>query len=155
MIHPIARELGLYELDAVEEDHDEVDAELDALAAALDDLAGAPGPERWHEARDFYLRFNRYVAAYLLHIDREERELMPALAAAADPATLERLARQDVTAPVDQLVGAMHAMLPLFNVDDRRVLLADIRAGLSADEYATVAAAAEAALGPAEWAKLA
>lgn len=79
---------------------------------------------------------------------------MPALAA-ADPATLERLARQDVAAPVDQLVGAMHAMLPLFNVEDRRVLLADIRAGLSAEEYVTVAAAAEAALGPAEWAKLA
>ena len=102
---------------------------------------------------DFYLRFNRYVASYLQHIDREEREVMPVLAT-LDGERLDALARADYAGPVEMLVGAMGNMMPLFNVDDRRQILRDIEAERTSDEYRQIAAAAEASLGADEWRKL-
>ena len=154
-VHPLAHELGLDDVGVIAAQHMALDKDLEQLVAGVVRLAADPGPHRWDDAHSFYLAFNRFVASYLLHTDREERVLMPALAAVADQEVLDRLAREDVAGPVEMLIGAMSNMMPLFNVEDRRQILADVRAGLSEDEYAQVADAAAAALGPDEWAKLA
>lgn len=154
VLHPLARQHGLSALANVEEEHAVLDAELVELETLMAGFAESPGEGRWDEANEFYLRFNRYVSSYLAHADREETELMPALAVALDGAELARIAQSDVAGPVDMLVEAMGSMLPLFNVEDRRQLLADVAVGLSESEYGRVAVAAQAAIGSREWAKL-
>ncbi len=155
VLHPLARQHGVSALEAIETEHGVLDAELDELGVLMAGFAESPGVDRWEEANDFYLRFNRFVSSYLSHADREERELMPALVGVLDEVELARIAQEDVAGPVEMLVEAMDSMFPLFNVEDRRQLLADVAVGLSPVEYERVAAAAEVAVGPTEWAKLA
>jgi len=146
-VHPLAREVAPETVDAVTAEHHVLDRELAELETELGALSEVPHGDVWSRGQAFYLRFNRYVASYLLHIDREERELMPALAT-IDAERLDALARADYEGPVEMLVGAMGNMMPLFNADDRRQILRDIEASRTAEEYAQIAAAARASIGP-------
>jgi hypothetical protein len=153
-LHPLAREVAPMAVDVVAAEHDELDRELAEISndlAALSDVTLER--DLWEQAQTLYLRFNRFVASYLLHIDREERELMPALAM-LDGERLDAVARADYAGPVEMLVGAMGSMMPLFNVDDRRQILIDMAAARTDGDYAQIASAAEARLGASEWAKL-
>lgn len=76
---------------------------------------------------------------------------MPLLTSSVDPERLERLATGDYEGPLEMLVGAMGNMMPLFNLADRRQVVADIGAVRTSEEFEAVAAAGRASLGAAEW----
>jgi len=150
-IHPLARAVAPDVVAAIETEHVSLEAELSALGDELSAIEAGDGS--WEPAHRLYLRFNRFLAGYLLHIDREERELVPAMSA-LDGSVLDAVAHEDYEGPVAGLVAAVGAMLPLFNADDRRQIVEDIRAVRSDEEFALVAEAGAAALGPAGWARL-
>lgn len=60
-IHPLFRELG-NEAVVLDEEHDDLDKELDQLETILDQ-------KNWQQ---LYPAFNRFIAIYLLHQDEEE-----------------------------------------------------------------------------------
>ena len=153
-LHPLVREAGSSVLASIESEHELLDAELEALAGLLEGLPIGDDDDVWDRAHEFYLRFNRFVADYLRHIDLEERELMPVLASSVDADHLDQLAEGDYRGPLEMLVGAMGNMMPLFNVADRRQVVADIAAVRTSREFEVVADAGRAALGEAEWARL-
>ena len=76
------------------------------------------------------------------------------MAGSADPEQLDRLARADYEGPVEMLVGAMGNMMPLFNVEDRRQIVADIAAVRTVEEFDSVAQAGQKSLGEEDWARL-
>lgn len=69
-------------------DHEDLDARLAHLVHA----AGALDPDRpdraYESLRSLYLDWNRFVGAYLAHLDDEERALFPALADAVPSLTM-------------------------------------------------------------------
>lgn len=61
-IHPMFRELGDHAVDALDEEHHDLDKELDKLEKVVDN-------KDWEK---LYPEFNRFIATYLMHQDEEE-----------------------------------------------------------------------------------
>ena len=140
LVHPLLAGADAALLSGVEVEHRRLDDELDAVVALLD---SASDDVAWH---GFYLALNRYAAAYLLHIDHEERVLMPAIREHHDEVSIAAVARRDLEAPVEVLLTAAPAMLAVMNTADRAGILGDLAEALSEDEFGRVRDAVLASL---------
>jgi len=140
LLHPLLADASPDVLASVQAEHTALQAQLaDVLRAhrgAHDDATG----------HAFYLALNGHIAAYLTHIDREERELMPAIQAAHDDAVLDTIARRDVDATVTVLERAAPAMLALVTTWERIRTLDDIGHNIGPTGRAAVTSAVIAAL---------
>lgn len=86
-----------------------------------------------------YLDLARFTSEYLVHIDIEERLLMPALEDAVGPdATFEMHGAIVSSIPPDEMVRSLSLMLPAMNVDDRCELLGGMQAGAPPEVFAGV-----------------
>lgn len=112
----------------VEAGHQASDAALAAVEALVDMVVVAPSDERNPLLHRLYLDLATLAAAYLEHLDVEERRVMPLLA--------EAVTREELMELTDQLRGSipppemcryMQSMLPAMNLAER----ADMLGGMS------------------------
>jgi hypothetical protein len=106
-------------------------------------------------ALEFYRAWNRFVAFYFMHINREEEQVMPALWKLC---TVEELAEihklMIINQTHEQLVEDFKMMLPNANLKEQVEILGSVRAMLSSEEYQGFLKLAEQLLGPKSWANL-
>lgn len=108
---PEMRAKGLPEAERMAEGHEELECRLRALAEAASalprDLSGLHG---------FYLDLNRFISAYLRHMDEEETRILPLLHLSLTDGELEEFPRRSVaaTGPGDQSMMLAY-MLPAMN----------------------------------------
>ena len=105
------------------------------LASSID--VNGPGTRR--DTHLLYLDVARFSSDYLVHIDIEERVLMPALEVAIGVDACGALLGQIVgsIAP-DELMRSLALMLPAMNVEDRCELLGGIQAGAPPEAFAGI-----------------
>jgi iron-sulfur cluster repair protein YtfE (RIC family) len=122
----------------IERDHLQLDRTIGRIAdiaATLD--VGATSARR--DTHRLYLDLGRFTSEYLVHIDIEERVLMPALedAIGTDAAFELNATIVGSIEPAD-MVTSLALMLPAMNVEDRVDLLGGMRAGAPADVFGGV-----------------
>ena len=131
--------------DRIERDHLELDARLGRIADMASDLAG--GTDARRRTHQLYLDLARFTSDYFVHIDIEERVLMPALERSVGPDAVGAMHGAIIaTIPPDELAKSLAFMLPAMNVDDRCEMLGGIQAGAPADVFAGIAALAKSVL---------
>jgi hypothetical protein len=116
------------------------------IADMASDL-GDPVSDARSRSHLLYLNLARFTSEYFVHIDIEERVLMPALeravgvdaVAAMNGAIIESI-------PPDEMGRSLAFMLPAMNIDDRCELLGGIRAGAPEEVFAGTIALAESVL---------
>lgn len=130
----------------IERDHLALDERLGRIAdlATSIDSSTAGARARTHL---LYLDLARFTSEYFVHIDIEERVLMPALERAVGPAAVGAMHGAIVgsIAP-DELARSLAFMLPAMNVDDRCEMLGGIQAGAPAEVFAGIATLAKSVL---------
>lgn len=96
---PEMRAKGLAEAGHMAEGHRELESRIRALAEAASALLRDPSG-----LHGFYLDLNRFISAYLGHMDEEEARILPLLHASFTDGELEEFPRRSVaaTGPKDQ-----------------------------------------------------
>jgi len=127
-------------------EHPALEGELDGLVELAD--AG--------ELAELHLALASFTGRYLLHQDVEEREVMPALAAALSFDEVLAIHQAIIASiPPDEMGRSLAIMLPAMNVDDRTELLGGMRAGAPAEVFDGVWGLARSVLEPSDVSALA
>ena len=127
-------------------EHPALEGELDGLVELAD--AG--------EVAELHLALAAFTGRYLLHQDVEEREVMPALAAALSFEEVLAIHQAIISSiPPDEMGRSLAIMLPAINVDDRTGLLGGMRAGAPAEVFDGVWGLARSVLEPSDVSALA
>lgn len=115
-------------MQAIFDEHQQHDGQFEGLFAQLDAiLAETETDKRFELGYRLYLDFRKIFAMMLMHLDYEERTIMPALQQLLTDEQIKSV-EHDTYARMtsDQMVGMMHALIPHFNPDDRRVFILDM-----------------------------
>lgn len=130
----------------IESDHVVLDERLGRIADLATSIDGSSAGAR-ARTHLLYLDLARFTSEYFVHIDIEERVLMPALERAVGPAVVGAMHGAIVgSIPPDELVRSLAFMLPAMNVDDRCEMLGGIQAGAPAEVFAGITALAKSVL---------
>jgi iron-sulfur cluster repair protein YtfE (RIC family) len=132
----------------IERDH----LALDRTIGRLADMASSirvDGPDVRRDVHLLYLDLGRFVSEYLVHIDIEERVLMPALdrAIGFDATLAVHAAILGAIAPED-MAKSLALMLPAMNVEDRCELLGGMQADAPPEVFDGVIGLAASVLRP-------
>lgn len=129
---PEMKAKGMAEAEAMEQDHGRLEAELENLGAAAAWL-----PETPSMLPEFHLALNRFISAYLLHLDQEETRILPALHDRFSDPELASFSRQSVasTPPDDQAMMLSH-MFPAMHAGELAAFFGGVRASAPAEAVA-------------------
>lgn len=146
VIQPVLeRELPIL-AERIARDHVELDSRIARIADMASDFGG-PGLDRRRLGHLLYLNLARFTSEYFVHIDIEERVLMPALERAVGVDEVAAMNAAIVgSIPPDEMGRSLAFMLPAMNIDDRCELLGGIRLGAPPEVFAGVTALAESVL---------
>lgn len=138
----------------IERDH----AALDALFGRIADMSASVEDD--HRARRncqlLHLDVARFTADYLVHIDIEERVLMPSLERLIGVEAVVELHTAIISSiPPDEMARSLALMLPAMNIDDRSELLGGMQAGAPPEAFGGVVDLARSVLRPEQFQPLA
>lgn len=140
---------------AIAADHAVLDRRTSALVAQAADLVDAPDVELRSRGHQLYLELSSFTGAYLLHIDVEERVVMPSLEAAVGVEAVQAVHHAIVSSiPPQDMARSLAMMVPAMNVDDRTELLGGMREGAPAEVFDGVWGLVRSVLDPADAAAL-
>jgi iron-sulfur cluster repair protein YtfE (RIC family) len=131
----------------IETDHER----LERTFARIVDFATADDADRTarRTCQLLHLDLARFTSEYLLHIDIEERVLMPALAQRIGVDAVIDLHHAIVgSIPPDEMASSLALILPVMNTDDRVELLGGMQAGAPPEVFAGVVDLARSVLRP-------
>ncbi|MEX2373540.1 MAG: hemerythrin domain-containing protein [Dehalococcoidia bacterium] len=155
LIHPVLSEVARPVTEALDSEHEGLETAMRRLQTAFGALANALEPERRSAARELYLEINAFIATYLAHLDREEREAMPALwSGCDDPRLIGIMATFNAGRSAEQRVTDLMKMLPAINPQERAEVLGGIRAAGGPEGFAHALDAARETLAAADWKRL-
>jgi iron-sulfur cluster repair protein YtfE (RIC family) len=130
----------------VERDHYELDERLGRIAELATSLDSSSGGLR-ARTHQLYLDLARFTSEYFVHIDIEERVLMPALERAVGPAAVGAMHGAIIgSISPDVFARSLAFMLPAMNVDDRCEMLGGIQAGAPAEVFSGIVTLAKSVL---------
>ena len=139
----------------IEADH----VALDRTVGRIAELAATirpSGPDLRRDVQVLYLDLARFTSEYLVHIDIEERLLMPALEDAVGPdATFEMHGAIVSSIPPDEMGRSLALMLPAMNLEDRCELLGGMAARAPPEVFAGVVDLARSVLAADDYRSLA
>jgi hemerythrin-like domain-containing protein len=156
-IHPLLYDRipeGARELEA---DHRRQEQKLDDLGKYLERLLTKPLEfEKLRElALEFYRGLNRFIAIYLVHINKEEENILPTLWRLCTGEELANAFSSIVSSmKPEELMLNLSIMIPAMNVHERVMLLSDIKATAPPEAFKGVTALAEGVLSPDDWEEL-
>lgn len=125
-IHPLLAAKGLT---AFDEDHEELEAEQDALAALLQQATAAP--ERRERGTDFYRALNSFIARYLEHLASEEYQMQLLWERCSDEELGAVMARFGESRPMEEALADIGWMLPALSAPEQSELIGGMSAALS------------------------
>jgi hypothetical protein len=132
----------------IERDHLALDARLGRIADRATTIDTGTGDIR-ARSHLMYLDLARFTSEYFVHIDIEERVLMPALERAVGVEQVGAMHGAIVgSIPPEELGRSLAFMLPAMNVADRCEMLGAIQSGAPAEVFAGIAALARSVLRP-------
>lgn len=137
----------------VNADHEVLDAQIGAIAGLAEESCAVQAPEARRLLHVLHLELSDFTGAYLRHQLVEERQAMPALAAAL---TFEEVLAIHVgivsSIQPEEMARSLAFMLPAMNADDRAELLGGLREAAPAEAFESVLGLACSVLDPAEYA---
>ena len=136
-----------------QEEHRELDYRLDLLEKHWYQLLRES--ERREVGYQFYLEYNQFLASYLDHMDREERELTDAFYLHCSDPEIDDAFKQIVarTSPQDMSV-ILSYMIPAMNPAERIEFMSKAKAQAAPQVFDKVKSLAEKVLEPGSWRKL-
>jgi Hemerythrin HHE cation binding domain len=138
----------------IERDH----AALDSLFARIADMAASAEDDRRarRNCQLLHLDIARFTADYLVHIDIEERILMPSLERLIGVEAVVGLNAAIISSiPPEEMVRSLSLMLPAMNLEDRCELLGGMQAGAPPEVFGGVVDLARSVLRPEQFGPLA
>ena len=138
----------------IERDH----VALDAMFGRIADVASSLDDDRKarRNCQLLHLDLARFTADYLVHIDIEERVLMPSLERSIGVEAVVGLHTAIVSSiPPDEMARSLALMLPAMNVDDRSELLGGMQAGAPPEVFGGIVDLARSVLPPEQFHPLA
>ncbi len=128
----------------VERDHLQLDARIGRIADLATTIDSGDVRTRTHQ---LYLDLARFTAEYFVHIDIEERVIMPSLERAVGVDAVAEMHMAIVgSIPPDDMARSLAFMLPAMNIDDRAEMLGGMQAGAPPEVFAGVADLASSVL---------
>lgn len=141
--------------DKIASDHEALDRRLHDLVSWADAASVASDSVR-HEVFAVHIELAAFTAAFLEHMDVEERVVMPALEATIGvPAIIDIHQAILGSIPPAEMAKSLALMLPAMNIDDRTELLGGVQATAPAEVFEGVWGLAGSVLEPADHAALA
>ncbi len=141
----------------LEEDHRVIHQEFDDLITHFEGMrAKLTDFEKLGElALEFYRAWNRFIAFYFMHINREEEQIMPALWKLCTVKELAETHKLMITTQKQkELIEDFEMILPNANPQERIEILGTLRVLTSPEAYQTFLNLAEHLLEPNAWASL-
>ncbi len=141
----------------LEEEHRVMRQEFDDLITHFDGIRAIPVDfeKREELALEFYRAWNRFIAFYFMHINREEEEIMPVLWKLC---TVEELAETHklmiTNQKQEELVEDFEMILPNANLQERVETLGTVQVLTSPEAYQEFLKLAEQLLEPNDWTTL-
>ena len=138
----------------IERDH----LALDAVFARIADVATSAGGDRGtrRNCQLLHLDLARFTAGYLVHIDIEERTLMPLLEQVIGTEAVLGLHNAIISSiPPEEMGRSLALMLPAMNIEDRCELLGGMQAGAPPEVLAGVVDLTRSVLRPEQFQPLA
>ncbi len=134
------------------EDHRRLEKEVDELEEAWAQVYATPSSK---EGYALYLRFNRFLSNYLVHMDLEEREITEVIYRNFMDEAIQMEFKKIVARTNPQDMGMMLSqMIPGMNHSERLVFLDGLKAVVSAAVFENVKALAQRVLTSRDWKKL-
>ncbi len=155
-IHPLLSDRvpgGARELEAEHRDHFE---RLDDLVAHLDGIRtkSVSFEKRRELALEFYRALNRFIALYLVHLNKEEEEVQPTLwKLCADDELMAAFGKMLASQSPEELAQNFSMMIPALSLDELAGLYAGIRAKAPPQVIQMFAGLAEQLLSKDDWAE--
>jgi hemerythrin-like domain-containing protein len=138
----------------IERDHVALDMVFARIADVASSLAGDRGARR--NCQLLHLDLARFTADYLVHIDIEERVLMPSLEQVIGVEAVLGLNAAIISSiPPEEMGRSLALMLPAMNLEDRCELLGGMQAGAPPEVFAGVIDLARSVLRPEQFQPLA
>ena len=147
---------GSRELDEEHRDHFQ---KLNDLANHLTEIRNKPGDfEKTQElGLEFYRALNRFVSAYLAHLDKEEEKIQPILRRLCTDQELVTAVNGFMSRlgslPPEDAERTLKMMIPAYNIDELSEMFARAQT-TSPEAEKNLRKLAEQTLSPDEWAKL-
>ena len=141
----------------LEEDHRVMHQKFDDLITHFDGIRAKPADfeKRRELTLEFYRAWNRFIAFYFMHINREEEKVMP---------TLWKLCTNEELADTfkmimanqkqEEVVENLEMMLPAMNLQERAEMLGAGRAMMPPEAYQGFLKLAQRILEPNDWTNL-
>ena len=139
---------------AEREEHYRLESVLNQLESDFNHLRKT-GDDRWKNGYAFYRAYNRFLSAYLAHMDREEGFITESLYEHFTDAEIEKDFQKIIqrTSPAD--MGMMLGfMIPGMNPLERFKLLAKLRKTAPVEVFGKVKGLAQSLLSESDWKKL-
>ena len=135
------------------EDHRRLEKQVDQLEQDWNKVSSSPDPSE--RGYPFYLDFNRFLSAYLAHMELEEREVTEAVYRHFTDEEILQEFRKIIARTSPQDMGMMLGyMIPGMNGTERLVFLSNLRAAAPPDVFGKVKGLAQKVLAPKDWEKL-
>jgi len=156
-IHPVLSERVPGGARALEEDHRIMHQHLDDLSLDLERIrTKSASTEVLRElVLEFYRGWNRFIAFYFMHIDKEEENIQPMLWKICSVEELLGIFRTILSNQnPEELKYNLQLMLPAMNIFERLEILNAGKATMPPEAFRGVLKLAENALSPSDWAEL-
>ncbi len=151
-VHPLLEAQYAELMQELESEHGELDRQMTTAQRAVEELSAAAPEERAAAAAKAYRAFSDFIGGYLVHMGREEREVMGALWGLYDDARLMEVQNQirgSIAPP--RMAEFLKCMIPAMNVDERTTMLSGMKANAPPEAFAGVCGLAESLLSEPEW----
>lgn len=153
-IHPMLATHYSELVGRLEEEHARFDGHLAAIGEIADELFVDRVDRRTRQA--LYLELSAFTSGYLVHLDLEERVVMPTLFDQLGPSGVAAvLGRIIESIPPDQMTTSLSLMLPALDLDDRVDLLGGMQAEAPAEVFDGVLSLARSVLHRSDFDRLA
>ena len=156
-IHPVLSERVPGGARDLEEDHKIMHQQLDDIAAQLNRIiTGSASAEMVRElVLEFYRAWNRFIAFYFMHINKEEENIQPMLWKICTAEELAGIFKTILASQSpDELKYNLQIMLPASNIFERAETLNAGRASMPPQAFQGVLKLAENSLSAEDWAAL-
>jgi hypothetical protein len=130
VIHPLLSAKGSKLIDEFEIDHKNYVAIFEDLKSRMQDLISITDEsELIRKSYEFYIAYRQFLAMDLLHINKEELIIMPALQEYYSDEELKKNIDFPIYAQMssEDMIEMMHILFPYMNVDDKEHFLHDIK----------------------------
>lgn len=141
----------------LEEDHRRQEQMLEDLKKYLRRIMKIPMEfeKRKELALEFYRGFNRFIAIYLVHINKEEENIQPTLWKLCTNEELANAFNSIVRSmKPEEFMLNLSIMIPAMNIDERAIVLSGISSSVPSEVFKDVTDLAEQVLSIEDWTEL-